>query len=130
MFINKKNYRKKELIMSQAFVKSPLLTESQVRIVFSRLEEAPKFYETEDIEVKEVAVKLFHAAFTLYVVEFNSSDRLAFGYMQNEADGSLSKWGYSSIDELIESGFEMDLYFENRVINFEGDVFEKEVLDG
>jgi len=36
--------------------------------------------------------------------------------MQNEADGSLSEWGYSSIDELIELGFEMDLYFENRVL--------------
>jgi hypothetical protein len=49
--------------------------------------------------------------------------------MNNEADGYLSEWGYSSIDELIELGFEMDLYFESRVINFEGKVFEKEVLD-
>ena len=115
--------------MGQIFVTSPLLTESQVCIIFSRLEEAPKFYETEELKVKEVAVKLFHAAFTLYVVEFNSSDRLAFGYMKNEADDYLSKWGYSSIDELIELGFEMDLYFENRVIDFEGKVFKKEVLD-
>lgn len=116
--------------MSQVFVKSPLLTESQVRIIFSRLEEAPELYETEELEVKEVAVKLFYASLTLYVVEFNSSDRLAFGYMQNEADENLSEWGYSSIDELIEVGFEMDLYFENRVINFAGDIFEKEVLNG
>ena len=129
MFINKKIIKKKELVMGQIFVTSPLLTESEVSIIFSRLEEAPKFYETEDIEVKEVAVKLFHGSFTLYVVEFNLSDRLAFGYMKNEADGSLSKWGYSSIDELIEIGFEMDLYFESRVIDFEGKVFKKEVLD-
>ena len=115
--------------MSYVFVKSPFLTESQVSIILSRLEEAPKFYETEEVEVKEVAVKLFYGAFTLYVVEFNSSDRLAFGYMRNEADGYMSEWGYSSMDELIELGFEMDLFFENRVIDFEGKIFGKEVLD-
>ena len=115
--------------MSKVVVKSPLLTESQVCIIFSRLEEAPKLYATEEIEVKEVAVKLFHSSLTLYVVEFNTNNRLAFGYMKNEADVSLSEWGYSSIDELIEIGFEMDLYFENRVIDLEGKVFEKEVLD-
>lgn len=115
--------------MQSIFVKAPLLTKSQVRIIFSRLEEAPKFYETEEVDIKEVAVKLFHSAFTLYVVEFNSSDRLAFGYMKNEADDDLSEWGYSSIDELIKVGFEMDLYFENRVINLDGKIFEKEALD-
>jgi hypothetical protein len=101
----------------------------QVSIIFSRLEEAPKLYETEEMKIKEVAVKLFYGAFTLYVVEFNSSDRLAFGYMKNEADGYLSEWGYSSIDKLIKLGFEMDLYFENRVIDSKGKVFDKEVLD-
>lgn len=115
--------------MSHVFVKSPLLTESQVSIIFSRLEEAPKFYETEEVDIKEVAVKLFYGAFTLYVVEFNLSDRLAFGYMKNEADDTLSEWGYSSVDELIKLGFEMDLFFENRVIDFEGKISEKEVLD-
>jgi hypothetical protein len=115
--------------MQSIFVKAPLLTQSQVSIIFSRLEEAPRFYETEELDIKEVAVKLFNSSFTLYVVEFNLSDRLAFGYMQNEADGYLSEWGYSSVDELIELGFEMDLYFESKVINFEGKVFEKEGLD-
>lgn len=129
MFINKKFINKKVEIMQSILVKAPLLTESQVRIIFSRLEEAPKFYETEEIEIKEVAVKLFHSSFTLYVVEFNSSDRLAFGYMRNEADDYLSEWGYSSIDELIKLGFEMDLYFENRVIDFKGKVSVKEVCD-
>ena len=129
MFINKKIIKKKVEIMQSIFVKAPLLMESQVSIIFSRLEEAPKLYETEDIEIKEVAVKLFYGSFTLYVVEFNSSDRLAFGYMKNEADDYLSEWGYSSIDELIELGFEMDLYFENRMIDFEGKIFEKEALD-
>lgn len=115
--------------MQSIFVKAPLLTESQVSIIFSRLKEAPKFYETEEIDIKEVAVKLFHSSFTLYVVEFNSSDRLAFGYMKNEADADMSEWGYSSIDELLKLGFEMDLYFENRVIDFEGNIHDKEVLD-
>jgi hypothetical protein len=115
--------------MSHVFVKSPLLTESQVSIIFSRLEEAPKFYETEEIEIKEVAVKLFNSSFTLYVVEFNSSDRLAFGYMKNEADDYLSEWDYSSIDELIELGFEMDLFFEDRVISFGGVISKKEGSD-
>ena len=49
--------------------------------------------------------------------------------MRNEADGYLSEWGYSSIDELIKLGFEMDLYFENRVIDFKGKVSVKEVCD-
>ena len=40
--------------LSYLFVKSPLLTESQVSIILSRLEEDPKFYETEDIDYKEV----------------------------------------------------------------------------
>lgn len=115
--------------MSHVLVKSPLLTESQVGIIYSRLEEAPKLYETEEMKIKEVAVKLFHASFTLYVVEYNVNNRLAFGYMKNEADDFLSEWGYSSIDELIKLGFEMDLYFENRVIDSTGVVFEKEALD-
>ena len=49
--------------------------------------------------------------------------------MKNEADGYLSEWGYSSVDELIKLGFEMDLYFENRVIDFKGNVSKKEALD-
>ena len=115
--------------MSYIFDKSPLLVESQVRIIFSRLEEAPKLYETDGLKMKEVAVKLFNSAFTLYVVEYEPMDKLAFGYMKNEGDEYMSEWGYSTIDELIELGFEMDLYFENRVISFDGIVSVKEEKD-
>ena len=112
--------------MNAKLVVSPLLSVSQVEIIFSRLEEAPKFYETEELEVKGVAVKLFNPSLTLYVVEFDVASRVAFGYMKNEADEGLSEWGYSSVDELIEAGFEMDLFFENRVISLDGSVVEKE----
>jgi hypothetical protein len=40
--------------------------------------------------------------------------------MKNE-----SEWGYSSIDELIGLGFEMDLYFEDRVIASDGSISKK-----
>ena len=108
-------------------VKSPILLKSQVEIIYSRLSEAPKLCETDGIRIKEVAVKLFHPIFTLYVVEYDPKDRLAFGYMKNESDDDLSEWGYSNIDELIELGFEMDLYFKDREISFDGSISTKGV---
>ena len=107
-------------------IKSPLLMESQVNIIYSKLSESPELYATDGLEIREVAVKLFSSSIVLYVVEYDSRERIAFGYMQNDADSSLSEWGYSSIDELIESGFEMDLYFNDRVINKSGFVLEIE----
>lgn len=106
-----------------------MLTESQIGIIFSRLAEAPKLYETEDMKVKEVAVKLFNPHMTLYVLEYDEHTKVAFGYVKNELDPSLSEWGYSSLDLMMGLGFEMDLYFENRVIDFEGNIHDKEVLD-
>jgi len=103
----------------------PVLSESQVKIIYSRLCEAPKLYETDGVQVKEVAVKLFHPSFTLYIVEYDSNQKLAFGYMKNEVDGSLSEWGYSNVDELLNVGFEMDLYFKERVISFDGSISQK-----
>lgn len=108
-------------------IKSPLLMGSQIKIIYSKLSEAPKLYATDGLEVKEVAVKLFCPSMVLYVVEYDSDKRIAFGYMQNDTDLSLSEWGYSSIDELIENGFEMDLYFEDRVILQDGSVHELEL---
>jgi hypothetical protein len=108
-------------------IKSPLLMESQISIIYSKLSEAPKLYATEELEVKEVAVKLFSPSMVFYVVEYNSDTRIAFGYMQNDFDSSLSEWGYSSIDELIEKGFEMDLYFKDRCVLQDGSVHELEL---
>jgi len=105
-------------------VKSPLLMESQIGIVYSKLSEAPKLYATDELEVKEVAVKLFSPSMVLYVVEYDSDTRMAFGYMQNDFDTTLSEWGYSLIDELIEDGFEMDLYFKDRAIFQDGSIHE------
>jgi len=117
--------------MQLEMVKSPILLESQIEIIYARLSESPKLYETDGEEVKKVSVKLFHPLFTLYVVEYDSVEKLAFGYMENEQDRELSEWGYSSIDALIKLGFEMDIYFENRSIRIDGSLLEREeVLDG
>jgi len=108
-------------------IKSPLLMESQIKIIYSKLSEAPKLYATDGLKVKEVVVKLFCPSMVLYVVEYDSDKRIAFGYMQNDFDASLSEWDYSSIDELIENGFEMDLYFKDRAILQDGSVHELEL---
>ena len=100
----------------------PVLSESQVNIIYSRLGEAPTLYATDGEKVKEVVVKLFSAGFTLFVVEYDPKQKLAFGYMKNEADGSLSEWGYSNVDELLSVGFEMDLYFGEKRISFDGTI--------
>ena len=50
--------------------------------------------------------------------------------MKNESDNLLSEWGYSDISELLELGFEMDLYFEDRLISFDGEIAIKaEIID-
>lgn len=98
----------------------PVLLESQVNIIYTRLSEAPTLYATDGEKIKEVVVKLFSAGFTLFVVEYDLEQKLAFGYMKNEADESLSEWGYSNVDELISVGFEMDLYFGQKSISFDG----------
>lgn len=116
--------------MKLEMVKSPILLESQVEIIYNRLSESPKLYETDGEEVKEVAVKLFNPFLTLYVVEYDPVKKLAFGYMQNERFRDLSEWGYSSIDELIELGFEMDIYFEDKLIALDGLLGNKEVEHG
>jgi len=107
-------------------MKMPILPKSQQKIVYERLDEAPRLYKTDGEKIKKVAVKLFHPVFTLYVVEYDPNEKLAFGYMRNESDIFLSEWGYSDIEELIELGFEMDLYFENRVINSKGSISNQE----
>lgn len=117
--------------MKLKMVKSPILLESQVEIIFLRLKEAPKLYETDGQEVKKVVVKLFHPLFTLYVVEYDTHSNRAFGYMKNEQDNELSEWGYSLVEELIELGFEMDIYFVNKSIRFDGSLIDsEEVLNG
>ena len=103
-----------------------IIPKSQQKIVYERLDEAPRLYKTDGKQIKKVAVKLFNPVFTLYVVEYDPNEKLAFGYMENESDRYLSEWGYSDIEELIELGFEMDLYFENRVINSKGSISHEE----
>jgi len=116
--------------MKLEIVNSPILLESQVEIIFSRLNEAPKLYETDEKEVKEVIVKLFNIFLTLLVVEYDPLERKAFGYMRNERFKDLSEWGCFSIDELIKLGFEMDIYFGNKLIALDGSLSDKEVKHG
>ena len=110
-------------------MKIPIMLKSQQKIVYERLNEAPKLYKTDGEKIKKVAVKLFHPVFTLYVVEYDPNQKLAFGYMRNESDTFLSEWGYSDIEELLELGFEMDLYFKDRVINSKGSISHQEEVE-
>lgn len=81
----------------------------------------PVLYATEEIpaEEKVVTAKFFCGAFTWYMVEYDPGDKLAFGYVQNDASPFESEWGYFSIYEFDEYNnshnfplIERDLFFE------------------
>jgi len=119
--------------------KSPLLTEEQVANIYNVLASMPKTYELDGEEIKPVGLKLFTPSFTFYIVEadkgspddaFANMQKQAFGYIVNESDRSCSEWGYINVDELIELGAEMDLYFEDKFITSNGDIVDsKKVCD-
>lgn len=105
--------------------KSPILTEKQVELIYETLSKMPKTYETEDMAIKPIGLKLFTSGMTWYVVEADKGsedDELtglhpqAFGYVKNEADEWCSEWGYINIEEIVSVGAEMDLHFENMYI--------------
>lgn len=116
---------------------TPLLTVAQVQKIYDTLEAMPKTYELEDVDIKPVGLKLFTSGFTWYVVEADKGSEddefaglhpQAFGYVVNEGCPECSEWGYINIEEVISVGAEMDLYFEDMMIDSRGNLMSaKEV---
>lgn len=110
--------------------KSPLLTVAQVQKIYDTLDQMPKTYETEDMKIKPVGLKLFTSGFTWYVIESDKGSEddefaglhpQAFGYVVNE-QYEEGEWGYINIEEIVSVGAEMDLYFEDMFISTKGTV--------
>ncbi len=83
---------------------------------------------TDGVKSKPILAKYFTpwTNWTWYAVEFDGDD-LFFGYVE----GTDNEWGYFSLSDLesIEGPFglkiERDLFFENKLINFEGNISDK-----
>lgn len=80
-----------------------------------------------------VGVKLFNRSMTAYITEADRGSMdddveglqtQAFGYFYNEGHQE-GEWGYINVDELVECGFEMDLYFEDQYIDDRGNIVQK-----
>lgn len=115
--------------------KSPLLTSRQVKAIYDTLEKMPKTCDLENVWPKPVGVKLFNNSMTAYVVEADSGSEddeyigqqtQAYGYFFNGSYGE-GEWGYINVDELIECGFEMDLFFDDMFIDSAGTIQSREV---
>jgi len=117
---------------------SPLLTQKQVQKIYDTLSSMPKTYELEELDIKPVGLKLFNSNMTLYVTEvdlgspddeFTDMYIQCFGYVENLSDTSCNEWGYINIGEYIRHGYEMDLYFEDKHIDGNGNVDTKSALE-
>lgn len=80
----------------------------------ARIEAMPKPYATEEVDCPDKIVHLhyFGGPIDIHVVERDSSDEQlqAFGYV-NMGDDDCAEWGYVSIQEAIDAGVELDLYW-------------------
>lgn len=112
---------------------SPMLYPHQVKAIYDKIETLPKTYELDDVWPKPCSVKLFGGSFTVYVVErdagsdddeFFGMQTQAFGYFFNESYQE-GEWGYLNVDELLEAGLEMDLYFGEQFLDIDGNIVEK-----
>lgn len=89
-----------------------------------RIRNTPKTYETDNIETKDKITHLhyFLGGVEAWIVERDIGDGTetpgegeqlqAFGKITLTGDKDDAEWGYISIQELIENGVELDLYFE------------------
>ncbi len=81
-----------------------------------RLDQIPRLYETEEIELKDKLVYLhfFIGGCDWYITEFDGEDRF-FGYAILNCDYEMAEWGHVSFSELksISIGqIEIDCEFE------------------
>ena len=83
----------------------------------------PKTYETEDIpaEMKKATLHYFYGGCDWYIIERDAGSpddeqpgiqRQAFGFACLNGDTQNAEMGYIAIDELIENGVELDLYYK------------------
>ena len=78
-----------------------------------QLEKIPRFYETEDVPLKEklVWVHFFIGGCDWYIAEYDGED-LFWGYAILNGDLEMAEWGYISFQELrelkIPPGFEVE----------------------
>jgi hypothetical protein len=79
-------------------------------------------YSQEDVDDPLVIAKLFDpcSAATWYLTEYNSKDKIAFGYVMGLVE---DEWGYVSLTELesikgpLGIGIEQDLYFLQKLMS-------------
>ena len=87
------------------------------------LDQIPPLYSNENTPTDKliIRVKYFLASFTWLVTECEvqeDGDVMFFGYVVNDADRSLSEWGYFTLGQLMEIrlfgalGVERDIWFE------------------
>lgn len=90
-----------------------------------RIKATPKTYETESVATKDKIAHLhyFRGGVDAWIVERDVGDGTepvpgegeqlqAFGKITLTGDKDDAEWGYISIQELIENGVELDLYWE------------------
>ncbi len=110
--------------------KSKYLNKDQVKRIYDTLKKMPKTLELDGKEIKPIGRKLFSPNMTLYIVEADIFEKQeqCFGYIKNEADPQMSEWGYINVPYCLSitvgeaGGFEQDLYFEDMVIDFKGNI--------
>lgn len=134
--------------------KSKYLREDQVKKIFDTLDKMPTTGQTDGMKFKPIGLKLFGANFNVYVTEadigceddeFESMHTQCYGYVENLAAPDCSEWGYINIPYYLEQtfkipmiignkvnhilgGFEQDLYFEDRYIDLNGNIYTKDKL--
>ncbi len=128
---------------------SKYLTPKQVEDIYEKLKTLPEPYSTDGQKIKPVGIKLFGPSMTYYVVESNKGDEWyqpferCFGYVENLSAPDCSEWGYFSIPEILKAsipirimgqsqgfnvGYEMDLFFNDKFIDRNGNILNKEDL--
>lgn len=93
------------------------------------IEEMPKTYETEDVQIKDKVVHLHYFGGTVdaWIVERDMGDQAgqveigpqhqAFGPVTLSAESIAdSEWGYISIQDLIDNNIEIDLHWEPKTV--------------
>lgn len=135
--------------------KSKYLRENQVKKIFDVLDKMPKTMETDGMKYRPIGLKLFGGNFRIYVTEadigcetdkYESMHTQCYGYVENLANPDCSEWGYINIPYYLEQtfnipmlignkvnhiigGFEQDIYFEDRFIDYDGNIYTKEQIE-
>jgi len=85
----------------------------KIQEITNCINKMPVTYETEELQDPIVYLHYFHSVGDAYITErdIHPEQNQAFGYINIGMGGEL---GYISIKDLIQNGFELDLYFTQR----------------